>query len=57
MSFENFWKLFWNSNNTNSTNSYNYKIHNELLLVFTKATGIHFCELWLAPITRDIQGY
>ena len=25
------------------------------ILVFTKATDIHFRELWLAPLTRDIQ--
>ena len=27
------------------------------LLVFTKATDIHFCALWLAPVTRDIRDY
>ena len=26
-------------------------------LVFTKATYIHFRELWLAPVTCDIQDY
>ena len=24
-------------------------------LVFTKSTNIHFWQLWLAPVTRDIQ--
>ena len=28
-----------------------------LIVVFTKATDIHFRKLWLAPLTRNTQDY
>ena len=35
----------------------NFDYINETFLVFTRAFDTHFRELWLAPVTHEIQNY